>query len=276
MAASLLIRDGDTYWWNSPDIWVIPGSDPNGSPGQPIAGQSAFVWVRVQNTGDVAVMGARINFYWANPTTGVYRSTANYIGSSFVDLSAGETKEVLCVTPWIPVIVNDGHECLVAEVIHTADPLPTPLPDEFNAKIYRQIAQKNLSVLNASMRTMSLTIQLTGDKRREKTVKLSIETGGNIGKQHLMQLGLQQYKEFKTDFVNATLTVENTCAEEMDKPKRELKMIIRKGETKAVYLKISPMKLKKNTYLPISVVSRDEKGRVDGGITYLLINIKDF
>jgi len=36
MSATLVIRDGEPHWWNSPVIWVVPGNDPNGSHGQPI------------------------------------------------------------------------------------------------------------------------------------------------------------------------------------------------------------------------------------------------
>jgi hypothetical protein len=128
MPVQLLIRDGDPHWWNSPDIWVVPGNDPNGAPGQPVAGEAAFLWARVQNTGKDPATGATVKFYWSNPAAGVLRSNSTFVGSAFVSLNGGETKEVLCVIPWIPVVVNNGHECLVAEVIHPADPLPSPLP----------------------------------------------------------------------------------------------------------------------------------------------------
>ena len=32
MAVQLEIRDGQPYWYLSPDIWAVPGSDPNGAP----------------------------------------------------------------------------------------------------------------------------------------------------------------------------------------------------------------------------------------------------
>ena len=113
MSAILTIRDGDPYWWNSPDIWVVPGVDPGGLPGVPIAGNPAYLWARAHNTGDQAVTGAKIDFYWSNPATGVLRSNSHLVGSAYVDLEAGETQEVLCLVPWIPEIVNNGHECLV-------------------------------------------------------------------------------------------------------------------------------------------------------------------
>ena len=36
MAVELEIRDGDP-WYLSPDVWTVPGNDPEGPPGLPIA-----------------------------------------------------------------------------------------------------------------------------------------------------------------------------------------------------------------------------------------------
>lgn len=120
MTAHLLINDGSPEWWLSPDIWVVPGSNPNGARGAPNAGQPAYLWARVSNVGDTSVNGARVDFYWANPSAQVVVGVATQIGSAFVDLArqgdAGDTQDVLCLTPWIPSIVNDGHECLLAVV----------------------------------------------------------------------------------------------------------------------------------------------------------------
>jgi hypothetical protein len=46
MAALLDIPDGPSpYVWESSAIWVVPGADPLGKPGQPVAGQPAYLWV---------------------------------------------------------------------------------------------------------------------------------------------------------------------------------------------------------------------------------------
>lgn len=54
MPAHLIIEDGQPWWWDSADIWVVPGNDPNGPPGAPIAGTSNYLWGRVHNTGNSA------------------------------------------------------------------------------------------------------------------------------------------------------------------------------------------------------------------------------
>jgi hypothetical protein len=146
MAAELEIRDGDP-WWLSPDVWTVPG-DPEGTPGLPIAGQPTYMWARVRNKGSSPVNDATVRFYWANPAAGFDRTTAHVIGTAFVSLAPGEGADVLCLTPWTPEYVNDGHECVLAEAFHPSfDPLPAT-PD-FQVPTDRHVAQRNLSVIMA-------------------------------------------------------------------------------------------------------------------------------
>lgn len=67
MAVALTIHDGDPHWYLSPDIWVVPGADPSGTPGSPVAGQPAYLWAGVENLGSTDAKGVRIDLYWANP-----------------------------------------------------------------------------------------------------------------------------------------------------------------------------------------------------------------
>src|SRR4051812_45539396 len=93
----LLIRDGSLHWYHSPDIWVVPGNDPSGSPGSPIAGQPAYLWARVANTGTTDANGVRVDFYWANPALEVTRSNATLVGSAYADVPAGGMQDTLCL-----------------------------------------------------------------------------------------------------------------------------------------------------------------------------------
>jgi hypothetical protein len=145
MPIELEIRDGDP-WWMSPDIWVVPGPNPEGVPGVPIAGTPAFLWARVRNNGNSAAVNATVRFYWADPSTGFDRNTATLVGTSFVSLDPGQVGDTLCLQPWMPEFVNGGHECVLAEAFHTpGDPLPAA-PD-FNVPTDRHVAQRNLSVV---------------------------------------------------------------------------------------------------------------------------------
>ena len=154
MAVELWIDDGDP-WYLSPDIWVVPGGDPTGSPGIPVLNSPAFVWARVHNRGSNHVSNATVKYYWGNPSTTVTVSTATLIGISYVSLAPNESKEVLCLTPWIPVWVNNGHECLIAEAFAPADPLPQREPsDTFGVPNDRHAAQRNINVIYASSRAI--------------------------------------------------------------------------------------------------------------------------
>ncbi len=166
MSVILEIRDGDP-WWASPDVRVVPGDDPDGPAGPPIAGSPAYVWARVSNTGETSVSDATVRFYWANPSIGFDRTTATPIGTAFVTLAPGESEEVLCLTPWVPVFVNEGHECLLAEAFHPSlDPLPaTPA---FNVPTDRHVAQLNVSVVQALKRHFHLAFEVHNPSRREQ------------------------------------------------------------------------------------------------------------
>jgi len=145
MSVELEIQDGSP-WWLSTWVWTVPGNNPLGTPGAPIVGTTCFMWARVRNNGSTPVDNAIVRFYWANPSVGFDRNTANFIGNANVSLNAGETKEVLCLTPWVPVYVNQGHECVLAEVFHpTLDPLP--MSPAFNVPTDRHVAQRNLNVV---------------------------------------------------------------------------------------------------------------------------------
>lgn len=154
MAVELWIDDGNP-WYLSPDIWTVPSDDPNDPPGVPYANVSAYVWAQVHNRGSSPVSNATVRFYWSNPAVTINDNTATLIGTSNVSLAAGETKPVLCVSPWIPQWVNNGHECLIAEAFAPGDPLPPrSASTPYNVPAWRQMAQKNLTIGNASPKMM--------------------------------------------------------------------------------------------------------------------------
>lgn len=268
MSEGLEILDGTPHWWNSPDIWVVPGIDPTGAAGSPVAGQPAYVWARVHNTSHRNFTEAQVNFFWSNPATGVLRSNSISIGSAYVDLNADEIKEVLCLVPWIPVIVNNGHECLVAEVRHRGDPLPVPLPDPFAPQNYHQVAQKNLNVV--VMRTLTMhtfMIQLAPPKRHRKNFVLYIERGGELDELTLKQLGLAKFRPVDADF-EARLSDVGGCDE---RGEEKVEFQLDAGMTRPLYLKVFPHELAANTYTLLHVIARDGE-EIFGGISYVFVN----
>lgn len=176
MPVSLEIEDGNPSWYLSHDIWTVPGNDPEGPPGPPVAGTDCYLWARVHNKGTTPVSNATVRFYWANPAVGFDRNTANFVGSSFVTLDAGESAEVLCLTPWVPQFVNGGHECLLAEAFHpAADPLPPGAA--FDVPTDRHVAQLNLSVILALKSRFHLPFEIHNPGRRDAVFTLTTRTG---------------------------------------------------------------------------------------------------
>jgi hypothetical protein len=176
MTVKLEIQDGNP-WWDSPNIWTVPGDNPEGAMGMPIVGQSCYVWANVGNSGSSKVENATVRFYWANPSAGFDRTTANFIGTAYVTLSAGESADVLCLTPWTPQFVNEGHECLLAEAFHPVlDPLPAT--KEFNVPTDRHTAQRNISVVLAVRGFFRLAFEIHNSEAKARKFQIRVRQDG--------------------------------------------------------------------------------------------------
>lgn len=175
MAVQLEVADG-TPWYLSDDIWTVP-NDPEGPPAQPVVGQPCYLWARVQNDGTTRVENALVRFYWANPSVGFDRTTASLIGTSNVTLDPKSASDVLCLAPWVPVFVNGGHECVLAEAFHPSlDPLPaSPV---FDVPTDRHVAQRNLNVIIAlEQRFFHLAFEIHNPSRKESRFRITTRKG---------------------------------------------------------------------------------------------------
>jgi hypothetical protein len=154
MPVELTIHDGEP-WYLSPDVWTIPGNDPDAPPGKPIAGRRARLKALVRNDGNEDVEDALVRFYWANPSLGVTRETANPLGTARVTLEAHGQAEVLCPTSWSVQYLNEGHLCVLAEAFH---PQLDQLPEDTNFSVPtdRHVAQRNLIVAEARIEEATL------------------------------------------------------------------------------------------------------------------------
>lgn len=124
--AGLVIDHGDP-WWLSPNVWAVPIASPDAtSPGEssPAAGLSYYLKANVRNAGFSPADNVQVKLYWANPATVITRSSAHVVGSAFVSVDAGQVADVLCLTPWVPTYVNQGHECIVAEIVRVVHRRP--------------------------------------------------------------------------------------------------------------------------------------------------------
>lgn len=208
MPVDLAIDDG-MPWYLSPDIWVVPGDDPDGTPGTPIAGVPAYIWGNVHNRGSSAVQNATVNYYWADPSTVVSRDNATLIGTSSVSLGAGETKPVLCLSPWIPSMLNNGHLCLVAEAFASTDPLlPFTHSEPFNVIGDPQIAQRNLNVVLAFSAEMLRFVFVVTELNRQGDEELDLVVRRaplGLLRSNLRTLGLERLPEEAPAFGDAEL-----------------------------------------------------------------------
>jgi len=270
MSAFILIRDGNP-WWLSPDIWTVPGLNPDGPPGIPTAGESSFIWARIENTGRSGLENIQLNFFWSNPATGVLRSNSTQIGTAFATVPEGESREVLCLTPWVPAGVNGGHECLVVEAIHSDDPLPTPLPDPFDPPSYDQIAQRNIDLIRMASGTMrSMAIQIAAPKRLARVAHIKVIWGDKpLPKAILDLVGLNNAEFVSKLDVCAGLALEPSMSCDEFDPVEEMKLELVQGSRRSVQLQLAAGQLSNDSYGWVSVIDTDGDA-VFGGITFIL------
>jgi hypothetical protein len=129
-------------FWESPDI-AIDG--PAGDPDIATPGQANRVNVHIWNLGLADCWAAHVDLYWCNPSVGINPAVANAIGSQVVPLAAGQ--HAVVSFDWVPVLVNNGHECLVAQVY---DPVSDPVVAPFNPVQDRHVGQRNVSVVQVA------------------------------------------------------------------------------------------------------------------------------
>ncbi len=141
-------------FWDSPDIW-IESSDPLG---QGVPGEDNFVHVRIHNLGLADAAPVQVDFYWANPALGLGAASMNHIGTEWGIIPGLNYQEIRCNTPWVPVYVNQGHECLMVNCSNfTADPITAP----FQPWLDRHVGQKNVTVLPAQAgQSLNFTLEV--------------------------------------------------------------------------------------------------------------------
>jgi len=274
VSVELEILDGSPNWWLSPNIWTVPGDDPSGTPGLPIVGEQCFLYARVTNNGSNAVQDATVRFYWANPSVGFDRNTANHIGDANVSLNGGETQDVLCLVPWMPTFVNNGHECVLAEAFHpTYDPLPAS-PD-FNVPTDRHVAQRNLSVLLMAkgMKMFSLSFQVCNSWRTARTFQVTAQPGRTEELKALLPHLGRTLPKFGKGKLERVGFVTKPCPDEDER--KQAKQVIERLEVKP------------NTCLGLSVVGELEgeaallhivqtaDGKEVGGLSILVVRDTD-
>jgi hypothetical protein len=146
-------------FWESPDIYILPGVHPSMAPDTPpsfggvaLANADNTVYAHVWNFGHAAASNVIVEFYWCNPALGINAGSAIRIGEAWLSLGArgsGNAHAVVkCPEPWSATYLNGGHECLLVR----AWDLPHDLlgKPEWDASLNRHIGQRNIHVATAA------------------------------------------------------------------------------------------------------------------------------
>ncbi|MGZ4618751.1 MAG: hypothetical protein ACXV3F_08490 [Frankiaceae bacterium] len=154
-------------FWASPYI-VVENSGGIGLTAR--ASEENFVRARVFNFGKATSAPTQVDFYWADPSLGLTPGTFHRIGTEWVEIRHGASLEVRCRAPWVPVVLNGGHECLV---INTSNPMMAvpagvnfgpfdPIQMPFAPRLDRHVGQRNLTVVPGTAgKPMTVSVTLT-------------------------------------------------------------------------------------------------------------------
>ena len=109
--------------YKSPDI-RIESSDPLGNA---VAGELNYIHAKIFNLGKADAVPVKVDFYWGDPSLGLGAEHMNLVGTEWVQVRSHTSVDVRCNTPWVPVFVNKGHECLKVNCSNPIlDPIMTP------------------------------------------------------------------------------------------------------------------------------------------------------
>src|SRR5262249_22732039 len=100
-----------------------------------------------------------------------------FIGGLYVDLGdrtqPDATRLIRLPTPWIPSVVNQGHECLLAKAESFIDPANAG----FDANIDRHVGQRNVTLALGEMDLSGLFATLSAALPADADTELLVATG---------------------------------------------------------------------------------------------------
>jgi hypothetical protein len=158
-AGDLGARPVQGPFWESPDIFILPGVTPSLAPPVPaqlgqvgLANQPNTIYAHVWNFGLAAADEVLVEFYWVDPALGINPGSVHLIAQTTTSLGSkgsGQSHAVVkCPEAWVATYLNGGHECLLVRVWD--DPADLPGEPKFDASINRHVAQRNIHVISAA------------------------------------------------------------------------------------------------------------------------------
>jgi hypothetical protein len=145
-------------WWMSPDIWVRNQQDGGERDQEVIAGQTNYVYGRVHNIGDVAIVSTTVQVYWHDFAASIECPDWSYIGSTVVnDLEPSDQRVV--VIPWAVPATAEGHNCLMVRLVTTQD----PIINDCDPPCDNNIGHHNIEIVPGFVQPLDVGAQSTAD-----------------------------------------------------------------------------------------------------------------
>ncbi|KAF3929776.1 hypothetical protein ABW19_dt0206105 [Dactylella cylindrospora] len=181
--------DASLLYWNPNIFFQADPDDP--TPVIPTRDIPVYILASIKNSGKQTTNGATVKFWVCDPSTSPTPDNSQLVGVSNVSLTPGETKEVLCVTPWVPQWINAGHQCIICEVSALNDPAPVHPNTPWDI-LNRHVAQHNVDIRFSSPRNYAILSQMAALSLHQNTsVKVTIRKAPKeIFKQALASFGV--------------------------------------------------------------------------------------
>jgi hypothetical protein len=145
-------------WWMSPDVWVRNQQDGGERDQEVIAGQTNYVYGRVHNIGDVAIVSTTVRVYWHDFAASIECPDWSYIGSNVVNnLEPSEQRVV--VIPWSVPATAEGHNCLMVRLVTTQD----PIINDCDPPCDNNIGHHNIEIVPGFVQPLGVGAQSTAD-----------------------------------------------------------------------------------------------------------------
>jgi hypothetical protein len=150
-----------------------------------------------------------------------------------------------------------------------APPAPLPL---FEAVKWPQIAQKNLTLMHMNRHVMTMVLTVSAHPRMDKIVRVVAEVGGELPRQALASLGLNDVQAAPDQLIEVGLSLERGCVGEGDPVgDPELGLQIGRGESEGVQVNVRDRGLQRDQYQLVRIEERGPDGNVLGGIGLVVV-----
>ncbi|WP_353569975.1 fibro-slime domain-containing protein [Candidatus Albibeggiatoa sp. nov. BB20] len=166
--------------WRSPDVWVRNAEDAQTRHQNVKGGQDNYVYVNVQNIGNLTATDSKVELYFTKPSLGsAWPNRWTKIGEMSVAELPADGKATLAFLWEEESIPNPGHYCFHVRVHNDADPIPVAAQSRNavrNTKASNNIAWRNFNVLGMTNKTTdTFTVNTQNPKDAPALIDLIIE-----------------------------------------------------------------------------------------------------